>query len=107
MGDLELWLDSRFDRVLFVGDGLCRLMVKAFTGFNRLWFERLKALAGQLSVYWFFRPWFYGICLTGYTGLCFRQVEGWIWLRFLVFQAMVIGFWLETAGCIYVLNAGS
>ena len=30
------------------------LWLMAFTGFNRLWFERLKALAVQLSVYWFF-----------------------------------------------------
>ena len=102
----------RLDRFKVVGNGLCLLVfvrlqagwallvyagyglgfmvyavghgfhgLTGYTGFG------LKAFAGQLSVYWFFRPWFYG--------LCFRQVEG---LVFTGFSGHGYWFWLETAG---------
>ena len=51
----------------------------AFTGFNRLWFERLKVYAG------------YG--LTGFTGFGLKGLRLWLGsLVFTGFQAMVLWF---------------
>ena len=71
----------------FTGFRLMRLF-DGFLTWHDCWFKVMLQAGWVLLV---FRPWFYG--------LCFRQVEGWTWLRFLVFRLCVIcltGYHFET-----------